>query len=796
PMPANNTVVVDGPDEAGKNTAVFGFGEITYSQAGIYEYEVTEIQGENAGIQYDTHKARVVVTVTDNGTGGLVASVQVTGGTFINKYTAELNYEEEGGLNLVKKLTGHNLADRQFEFKIVPGNQASADKAGIPLTGSIFKNEAAVMDENGVSTSMKQLLTGMVFTQADSGIPYTYTITEIGGSASGYTYDATIYTVSITATDDGAGKLTVTTVVSGSDGTGHTYTYPGNETATVIFENGYDATGTLGGEGAVWIVAHKTLVGRELKAGEFTFHVRNTVDNRTVSTGTNTADGTIIFDPIPYDIDSMNADVAANKATKELDSNGHYIYTYQYQIAESADLPAGVQGIATVFNIVVNVRDKGDGTLDIVVSYPGEGEGLEFKNQYGGEAEARIAVNGTKVLTVASGDNAPDITKRYTFTLTGSEGAPLPEITKTVNDGAGNVTFGEIIFTMEHLDGIETAEDGTRTAVFTYTVAESGEMPGVANDPAIEKTFTVTVTDNGDGTLLAVVNPSQSTYFTFENTYSVQEVTSSPTDASIQLRKELIGRKMREGEFSFQMLDANGIVASEGKNNGNGNIELSGITFKKPGIYQYTLIEVDEGLGGVTYDTAIYRVTAEVTDDGDGTLSVKWKSTDADGNEQDVITFKNVYSPEKTVVTLGAAKVLKGREVKAKEFTFELKDAEGNVVSNVTNDANGAVLFDELTFDTAGTYVYTVCEVKGNLDHITYDDRIYEVRITVEDSLEGYLTAVVEYDGDELVFTNVYEEVEVPNTGDRGDIFPTLVIMGLALTTMLSAMRVMVYRRH
>lgn len=139
---------------------------------------------------------------------------------------------------------------------------------------------------------------------------------------------------------------------------------------------------------------------------------------------------------------------------------------------------------------------------------------------------------------------------------------------------------------------------------------------------------------------------------------------------------------------------------------------------------------------------------------------------------------------------------MKGREVKAKEFTFELKDVEGNVVSNVTNDANGAVLFDELTFDTAGTYVYTVCEVKGNLDHITYDDRMYEVIITVEDSLEGYLTAVVEYDGDELVFTNVYEEVDVPNTGDRGDIFPTLIIMGLALTTMLSAIRVMVYRRH
>lgn len=799
---SNNTVTLSAPTETDGKTAIFSFGKITFDTPGTYVYKVTEVEGDNAGITYSKNVATITITVTDNHQGALVATVSIANNVFTNTYASELDYAAGGGLKIAK--TFENATMREFSFTVKPKDDASAEKLGIDMAGETFttKPGETIGDDNASHAEVAVLdaAAEAKFTQADADDTYTYTVKETAGSDAGVTYDDTEYTVTITTADDGQGGITVTTTVT--DGADYTQSYvydnddaTENQTAVVPFTNTYKATGELGGNGAVSIKATKTLTNRPMVDGEFRFNVTNAADdsNTVVATGTNDANGTITFSAINYSIDQMLEDVDDGLATPGV-ADGKDTFTYTYKVTEdTASLDDGVSAIdAAGFQITVTVTDNGDGTLGIAVAYPDGSDGLTFRNTYGeGQTgQATLNINGTKTLKVASGDNAPNIEGKYTFTLTGSKGAPMPATTEAHNDAAGNVAFGDITFTMENVFGDTGSQDAAtnaegddteeavsaqsaiRTKEFTYTVTESGSVAGVDNDAEASKTFTVTVTDNGDGTLSVASNPVQGALFTFTNTYSVEPEESSPTGkGGITITKNLAGRNLNEGEFTFELVDQSGATVATGTNDASGNVELSTVKFTEPGRFTYTIREAKGSLGGVGYDAAEYKATAEVKDNGDGTLAVTWSFDTAAGDPASAIEFNNAYTATPTSVLLGGTKVLDGRALAEGEFTFVLNDAGGNELQTVTNDAQGGFCFDQITYDAAGTYEYTISEVKGDAEGVTYDDATIAVKVVVTDNGKGALEVTeLTYDGKtELpVFTNTYVKPVEPPKDDSG----------------------------
>lgn len=804
PMPKDTEVTVSAPtgkDANNNDQATFDFGKITFDTPGTYVYKVTEVEGDNAGITYSKNVATITITVTDNHQGALVATVSIANNVFTNTYASELDYAAGGGLKIAK--TFENATMREFSFTVTPKDVPSAEKLGIDMAGETFttKPGETVGDDKASHAEVAVLdaAAEAKFTQADADDTYTYTVKETAGSDAGVTYDDTEYTVTITTEDDGQGGIKVTTTVT--DGADYTETYvydnddATDQTAVVPFTNTYKAEGQLGGDGAVSIKAIKTLTNRPMVNGEFRFNVINASDpnDTVVATGTNDANGTITFSAIDYSIDKMLDDVDNGLAESSV-VEGKDTFTYTYEVTEdTASLDDGVSAIDTAgFKITVTVTDNRDGTLGISVAYPDGSDGLTFRNTYGeGQTgQAMLNINGTKTLKVESGNNKPDIEGKYTFTLTGSEGAPMPATTEAHNDAAGNVTFGDITFTMESVfgdtgsqdaaanaegDGTEeavSAQSATRTKEFTYTVTESGSVAGVDNDAEASKTFTVTVTDNGDGTLSVASNPAQGALFTFTNTYSVEPEESSPTGkGGITITKNLAGRNLNEGEFTFELVDQSGATVATGTNDASGNVELGTLKFTEPGRFTYTIREAKGSLGGVGYDAAEYKATAEVKDNGDGTLAVTWSFDTAAGDPASAIEFNNTYTATPTSVLLGGTKVLDGRALAEGEFTFVLNDADGNELQTVTNDAQGGFCFDQITYDAAGTYEYTISEVKGDAEGVTYDDATIAVKVVVTDKGKGVLEVTeLTYDGKtELpVFTNTYVKPVEPPKDDSG----------------------------
>ena len=864
PMPEETEVTVSAPtgkDDNNNDQATFSFGSITYDTPGTYVYKVTEDEGDNAGMTYSENVATITITVTDNHQGALVATVGIEDNVFTNTYASELDYHTGGGLEIVKTFIGHDMDE--FKFTVTPKDAAdgstTAQDAADKLKINVDGKEVSTKAESGSETEVDGVLASVAevavldtadeakFTQADEGKTYTYEVKEIPGSQNGVTYDDTVYTVTITTEDDGIGGITVTTTVTSDDGTSQAYTYDKNDqtddqTAQVPFTNSYQATGELGDNGEVSINATKTLTNRPMTYGEFTFNVYNTADQdkTLVTTGTNDADGTITFDAIEYDVQQMLKDVEAGLATAGTDDEGRDTYTYNYMVEEDVgNFVNGVSGVTTSFPVAVTVTDNNDGTLGIAVDY-GNSDSLTFENAYGASANAELNVNGMKVLETGEGaDNVPDITGKYTFTISGTADdgteAPLPEKTETINNSAGNVDFGKISYTMQNVfgdDGTDTtavedeaatdesgqtqsgetedeATDATvgttdvagetnnegidlqsavRTKTFTYTVTETGTVDGVDNDPEATKTFTVTVTDNGNGTISVESDP-EGTKFRFTNTYNVDPEKSSPTGAGgITITKNLDGRNLNDGEFTFELVDQNNKVAATGTNDANGNVELGTVKFTEPGTFTYTIREAKGSAGGVDYDTVHYKATATVTDNGDGTLKVEWSFTDAQGNplgENASITFNNTYTAQPTSVSLGTGKLIEGRALAAGEFTFKLADADGNEISTATNEENGAVTFDTITYDMPGDYTYTITEVAPQdtdpftdgiqNNGVTYDESVYNATVKVTDNGKGNLTAQISYsteDGTAPLFVNTYTPPAEPEQGtDDGGLF-------------------------
>ena len=784
-----------------------GFAEVGGKRvrAKTFTYEVREVRPDDgsaiAGVGYDGHAATMTVTVTDDGSGNLTATTpaiaQVSGGDFVNTYTTELDYSARAGVRLSKTLSGRAMEAGQFAFTVTADAETAA-KLGLK-TG---KDAYAVAAADDGEADLGDLVGGAAesdvkFTDADAGKIYSFTVTETKLGGEGYTNDIAPRTVAIAPAYDAAtGKLTVTTTVAkdGVEVARSEVSTADDATATptpvtVAFENSYEATGTLGGEGNVAINATKTLTGRAAAAGEFSFSVRDARDD-VVATATNRASGDgeaagLSFSPIAYTTDALEQMVADGIATRAAD--GFWVISYTVSEDGTDRLPAGVTATASSFDITVKVTDDGKGGLDVSVVYPeGSGGTLSFVNGYGTN-EATVDLAGTKTLAFGQaglGLTQADIEGKYTFKIEPLDGVPAPvdasgkTVTEAANDAAGNVELGHVTFKQpSDLDDAEIDGQGLRTKTFAYRVSESGSVDGVVNDATATRTFTVRVVeDTNAGTLAAEVLPAEGTpegkgAFEFTNTYGVNPTPSSVTD-QITVNKKLEGRDLAEGEFEFQLVeiaaDGSESVAATGRNAADGTVVLSPVTYTAPGTHSYELREAAGTAGGVTYDRATYRVRTTVTDAGNGTLAVRHELADAEGNPTggDSVTFTNGYEAAPVTLKLGAAKVLKGAELKAGQFSFELKSRDGKVMSTARNAADGGVTFDALTFKQAGTYTFTVSEVDDGQAHVTYDKAVRKIVVTVSDEAAdgtrtGYLSARVSYEGDANlppVFTNSYAE--------------------------------------
>lgn len=872
PMPKRDgsevsSATVKSPNSKDGDSVSFDFGQIEFTSDMVkdapghkrtFTYEVTENAGNLPGIQYSDNKAVVEVTVSDNGQGKLVASATTQNGTFVNRYSSELNYTAAGGLNLAKTLTGRDMTDGQFIIKITTDDEASAGLLGLPEGGREVPMPAA---EDGAQV-MKSALTGdVVLTQRDAGKTYGYKVVEQGTAPSGYTYDTAERTVTITVEGDPAnGTLKATTVVSvpGDPEHSKTYVYSSNaatpqETAVVPFNNSYAASGEVG------ITATKSLTGRSLTDGEFDFALKYFSGIEDVAAATNDASGNVDFGSIKYTTEGLAKLVTDHNAVKTV-KDGKPAWKIDYVAYEKTDvLPGGVSAQTQPIVFTVMVVDNGDGTLAATAN---TGNGLKFQNVYSTGDPVSVDLSGKKVLKSDAGLTPASIKDKFTFTVTPDDpAAPKPEHATATNDANGNVDFGSIKFTLDDLNkalgsngtraadaddetkgassgeaatgaagqstsdqgsaagadseeqGNAAASDGTeqgqgaavvtgegtggasvstaankvagaedadqasaqsdepatragvvRSHTFTYKVTESGSADGVTNDTET-KTVSFKVTDDGNGKLTVErLGAASDPAFTFTNTYSVQPVDSSVTD-QVTVTKNLAGRDMKAGEFEFQLLEGGNVVAT-GTNDASGKVALSPITYTKPGTYNYTLCEVGGGSqkAGVQYDGSTFAVTTTVTDNGDGTLSVAHKVD----NDANTVGFTNSYTPAATSVTLGASKVLNGKSLDAKEFAFVLTDEGGEQVT-ATNDVNGMVVFPAIQYGEAGTYQYTIAEVKGDESDVTYDESEYAVTVTVEDNGEGSLVATVAYEGGNApVFTNTYNAPEAPASPGDG----------------------------
>lgn len=841
------------------NGRSFNFGSVTFTDDDMadaqmvngkltktFTYTVAEVppadDAKIPGMTYDNHEATLNITVVDNGNGTMTATPEVSGNVFTNTYSTSVDSAAFGGFQITKTLTGHAMTAGQFEFTVTPVNGTNttaadaAAKLGITGDNGTVASPAAD-DSQTVTVDTFDLANGMEFTQDDAGKTFVYEVTESKGGDKGYTNDDATYRVEIAVEHDATtATLTVTTTVK--DASGDVVGKPvvvtnastEKATATVPFENSYSAsTQTEGGTSAT-VSTTKTLDGRPLEDGEFTFQVAYAGgDKAVVKDGvTNTAEGKVDFGSFDYTTETLADMVAKGYATKLVDEKtGNATWMIQYTASEVTDglADAGVTPEKASFTFTITVVDNGDGTLTATAKLP---EDHGFKNTYTSTGEGGLPVTvtpaGTKVIDAEDGltPNLDELAGKFTFTLSSNDpNAPMPAAGGEVatNDAQGNVTFGTIEFSLDNLnkaldaqagtdEGIDTQEVGgtPREYTFTYQVTESGGVDYVQNDETTVRELSYTVHDDGKGNLTVTREPEAGALFSFTNTYTVEPELSSPTgEGQLTITKTLIGRDMNQGEFSFKLsaVSSGWWTAATNPAAGDGeaaNITFGEILFTEPGTYQYTLQEENTNKGGVEYDTSVYTVTAEVKDTGTGELEVTWS---INGTQDKTVTFENTYEAKPASMSFGASKVLTGRDLEDGEFSFQVTDETGEAIyANGTNDAAGTVNFDPITFNQAGTYHLWISEVLPEDDdaetegiqseNVTYDETRYELVVTVEDNGTGNLevTNVEEVDGTP-VFENVYTEPVEPvlpggdSLEQTGDTMPlmmgTVAVAGAAL---------------
>ena len=606
----DNAPMPEGSKDGVKSASITGegkadFGKITFDKAGTYTYKVAEENGNESSYNYDSTEYTLTYKVTDV-KGELKAEQSITAGdksademVFTNEY-APASMDGDTAITGTKELTGRSmLKDEKFEFTLKAGNEE---------TQKAIDEKDIVLDDThaslgGMRDGQKSTFS---FGRAEFSKEgeYTFTVTEKDGGKAGMTYDTKEKTFKVKVAKENG----IMTAVQ-------------EETPT--FKNVYEASGEYTPAGTKTLLSEN---GNKLsvKDNQFKFSVyyAGHTDGEAVTTGTTGSgkDAEIGFGKLSYTISDLEKLVAKGYADKaELDNGARYYI--DYVVIENASDNSALQANTQAPTFRVEVTDNGDGTLTAASE---EGSKLAFENLYKSD-KATVHFNGQKVL-----EGRPLKADEFTFNVASDdENAPMPEKTEVKNEEGGNVDFGTITYGKDDL-GDETEK------TFTYQVKEAGERPGVANDTET-KTVKVTVKDDGEGHITAETEPKEAPLFAFNNTYSTTSKDSSVTD-TVKIRKTLTGRKLKNKEFTFVLKDKDGKNVAEAKNNADGKVTFKSLTFDEVGTYNYTVKEVKGNAKHVTYDANAYNVTATVTDNLDGTLSVKWST----GTKKE-IRFYNRY---------------------------------------------------------------------------------------------------------------------------------------------------------
>ena len=695
-------------------TRKFTLSDLGGAASKDFAYTIVEQPGTEPGMVYDTHPLIYKVTVKDDGTGTLNAKAVVTSTSGLETFTN--TYQPAGTVlalgaqkSYVKKDDGTPIALKrgEFTFDVYEGNLTAEQLAGAEPVRSAT---------NGADGSVSF----DAFSYAKPGT-HEYTIVERKGDLTYVTYDATVHHAVVTVTDN-AGTLQASVAYDGKDAT------------EPAFTNTYKAQAT--GSGAIALTKSVDVHGGsyQMKAGDFAFELVGP-DGKVLQTQKNDADGKVAFDELTFD------------------QAGTFIYTVR-EVQPTDDAP-GVPGVTytgKTYTLTYVVKDNNDGKLVVESSTvePSD-EGTEngvtpntmtFANSYQPRATS-YQISGTKVL-----ENADPATTRtpadgeFMFALIDADTGQ--EIDRTTNVGKA-FTFKAISYTATGSHAYQVKEVAGQGGTITYS------------DAVLD--VTVNVTDaGGSGRLTATANKTAED-LTFTNTY-----TPTATTATITGTKALTGRDLAEGEFSFDLKDADGNVVQTVQNGADGTFGFTPLQLDKVGTYVYTVSErAGATANGVTYDTTVFTATVTVTENAETHALEAQVAYSTGGKAADAVTFSNSYAPAATEVKLGASKVLSGEDLKEGQFSFQLKDADGKVLQTAKNAADGTVGFKAISYDKPGAYRYSISEVNDAQKNVTYDAAEHRVTVTVTDDGAGHLVATVTYDGDVApVFKNTYTPPTTP----------------------------------
>ena len=767
-LPMNGKVFDMPAAKDGKAASVPVCSDVEFTQldAGkTFTYAVSELGEASGGYIFDTAVRTVTISVSDDpAKATLTATTTVSGGPDAATYTYKTGnspaavaakvaftngYSASGSVdvNATKTLSGRALVEGEFAFGVqyAEGEAAGSDV----LTATNAADGTVAFGTLSFDTAkLNELAAKGSATKAtnDEGIA-TWTIPCIayektdGLSNRGITATTQQIPFTINAVDAGSGALAVT-IEAGDKG--------------LAFENTY---GT--GDVSVRVTGVKSLSHAEgltpgnIK-GKFTFTITANEKDAPMPervTTTNADKGSIDFGKIVFTLDALNKALGTTQQGATADTGAASIQSAAPAandvVAAGATAGVEVAGDSATPAQAATGDDLAGNAADGAANADGSGQGAA---PVGDDAVGLAAAGGAEPAAVdtASGtsDAAPSGNASNQPTAPVASGNAVTVANAATDNAAASVQ-----------DAAPTAQAATvRSHVFTYTITETGSVPGVTNDTSV-KTVSFKVTDNGKGELTVErVGDETKPMFEFTNAYSVTPVDSSVT-SQITVSKSLVGRALAEGEFFFELVENDQVVA-QGTNDAAGNVIMNAITYTTAGEHDYVLREVGAGTthNGVTFDGKSIAIHTSVVDNGEGGLVVEHALATDDAN----VAFVNTYAHSTTSVVLGATKVLSGKALADGQFTFALT-AENGTVYQAKNDAAGSVAFPALTFAEPGTYVYMISEVNDKQANVTYDTATYNVVVNVIDDGQGNLVATVAYDdGAAPTFKNSYTEPPAP----------------------------------
>lgn len=723
-----------------KDGQTLNFSGMKFNKAGEYTFTLSEahdadddavVDGvQNAGWTMDASAYTATVTVED-----VDAKLTVTGVTVKKDGDAEAKpikaEVKDGKVNLATFINSY--AAKGSVTLAAKKRFTGGELAGGDFSFALYKGDKA---EGTPIETVANDKDGNITFQAigyDTPGDHDYTIKEVAGNDSTVVYDGKTVNVHVRVTDNKNGTLKAVA------------TYGGDK-AVPTFTNAKPTAGAT-------VEATKTLTGKALTGGAFAFGLYDQAGNE-VAKGTNDRGGNV-----KLAVENLNL--------------GEYDYTLKEEKAgQTVD---GVVYDAKEVKVHVKVEQNQDDNnkTKVTVTYDGTATAPTFNNTY--DAKGSVTLTATKTIKVADGfDHTTKPTDgEFTFDLKDAAGNVLDT---AKNDANGKVSFTRE-FQLSDLDGAASKD-------FTYTIVEQpGAEPGMVYDTHA-LTYTVKVTDGGNGALNAkAIVTCTSGPETFTNTYQ-----PAATGLALGAQKSYVKKDdntpivLKGGEFTFDVYEGN-LTAEQlaeanpvrtATNDTNGSVGFDAFSYAKPGTHEYTIVERKGDLAYVTYDAAVHHAVVTVADNA-GTLQA---SVAYDGTDATKPTFTNTYEAQATdsgaIALTKSVNVHDGSyQLKAGDFAFELMGSDGSVIQTQKNDADGKVAFDKLTFDHAGTFTYTVREVQPTDDApgvpgVTYTGKTYTLTYVVKDNNDGKLvvksSTVKPSEGPEngvspgtMVFANSYQ---------------------------------------